>query len=304
MMWFLEIHEAQGNLSARYTYAPGYIDAVAVQERDLNADGDFGDDDEVVYYHTNTLFSVYALTDATENVVERYRYDAYGAATVLDSDWSADADGISDVASLGRFVSRDAAGYEAWFDLYCYVVDRPTAAGDALGMSPHWGTGDFLWHYFHGQGEAVDLMQIGLFGLWRSDVSKYFKAPETYAFFQVVDRLSCEKPWIFWQGTFDFTTYPTASLEWSLTNVLNPLFSVGQSHIRAWIACTGKAVCECCKGEYVVTEYRASCNFMYVMDDWFRDPVDLGIELPGGTPYPITATWTEERQLVKEIPCD
>jgi len=33
MMWFLEIHEAQGNLSARYTYAPGYIDAVAVQER-------------------------------------------------------------------------------------------------------------------------------------------------------------------------------------------------------------------------------------------------------------------------------
>ena len=80
---------------ARYTYSPGYIDAVAVQERDLNADDDFGDAGEVVYYHSNTLFSVCALTDAGEAVVERCRYDAYGAATVLDADWSADGDGLS-----------------------------------------------------------------------------------------------------------------------------------------------------------------------------------------------------------------
>jgi len=102
----LEERDGDGDLVARFTYAPGYIDAVAVQERDLNADGDFGDANEVVYYHSNTLFSVYALTDGDESVVERYHYDAYGACTVLDSDWSADADSASDVNNSYLLIGR------------------------------------------------------------------------------------------------------------------------------------------------------------------------------------------------------
>ena len=74
------------------------------QERDLNSDDDFGDTNEVVYYHQNSLFTVYALSDGNESVIERYRYDAYGACTVLDADacppavWrgSDDADGLSE----------------------------------------------------------------------------------------------------------------------------------------------------------------------------------------------------------------
>ena len=93
------LEERDGNdaLVARFTYSPGYIDAVAVQERDLNSDTDFADTGEVVYYHANTLFSVYCLTDNSASVVERYRYDAYGGCTVLDADGSVDADGLSDV---------------------------------------------------------------------------------------------------------------------------------------------------------------------------------------------------------------
>ncbi|MFW6119164.1 MAG: hypothetical protein ACOC7S_02405, partial [Planctomycetota bacterium] len=102
----LEERDGSGDLEARYTYAPGYIDAVAVQERDLNGDGDFGDSGEVVYYHANTLYSVYALTDGSENVAERYRYSAYGQVTVLDADWSADADAASDAASPYRYTAR------------------------------------------------------------------------------------------------------------------------------------------------------------------------------------------------------
>lgn len=99
-----------------------FSDAVAVQERDLNSDDDFGDSKEVVYYHSNTLFSVYALSDANENVIERYRYDAAacpersrrGACTVLDADacppglgrGSADADGLSDVDNPYAFTGR------------------------------------------------------------------------------------------------------------------------------------------------------------------------------------------------------
>jgi len=144
---------------------PGYVDAVAVQERDLNADDDFGDDDEVVYYHSNTLFSIYAVSDGDENVVERYRYNAYGAATVLDADWSADADGLSDVdnsftftgrrpdvetalmqyryrdysSTLGRFLSRDPVGASPetreTVNTYCSLLCSPSNRQDPLGLS-------------------------------------------------------------------------------------------------------------------------------------------------------------------------
>jgi len=42
----LEERDGSGDLVVRYTYAPGYIDAVAMQERDLNSDDDFGDASE------------------------------------------------------------------------------------------------------------------------------------------------------------------------------------------------------------------------------------------------------------------
>lgn len=53
-------------------------DRVAVQERDLNADEDFGDNDEAVYCHSNTLFWVYAVTDADEDVVVRMTRVCFG----------------------------------------------------------------------------------------------------------------------------------------------------------------------------------------------------------------------------------
>jgi len=157
----LEERDGSGDLVARYTYAPTYIDDVAVQERDLNDDQDFGDANEVVYYHRNTLFSVYALTDGSETVVERYRYDAYGGCSVLDADGSADADGLSDVGNayaftgrrldlesdlmqyrhryysplLGRFIRRDPLGYWDGPTFYEYVRSAPTYWSDSLGLS-------------------------------------------------------------------------------------------------------------------------------------------------------------------------
>ena len=89
-----------GDLVARYTYSPGYIDSVAVQERDLNSDDDFSDEGEVADYHANwPICSVYALSDGSGAIVERYCYDAYGAGTVLDADGSVDADGVSDIGN-------------------------------------------------------------------------------------------------------------------------------------------------------------------------------------------------------------
>jgi RHS repeat-associated protein len=159
----LEERDTSGDLVARYTYAPGYIDDVVVQERDLNDDDDFGDSNEVVYYHQNTLFSVYALTDASETVAERYRYDAYGSCTVLEANGAPDADGISDIenpwaftgrrfdlesglvqfraryysALLGRFLARDPAATADNSDFYSYVGGRPTVLSDPAGLKGH-----------------------------------------------------------------------------------------------------------------------------------------------------------------------
>jgi len=156
----LEERDSDDALGARFTYSSDYIDAVAVQERDLNADSDFGDTNEVVYYHSNTLSSVYALSDSSGSVIERYKYDAYGACAVLDADGSVDSDGLSDVGNpylftggrldtetglmhyrnrcyapaLGRFASRDPVGYRQVYDLYAYASDLPTQTRDPMGL--------------------------------------------------------------------------------------------------------------------------------------------------------------------------
>ncbi len=42
-------------------------------------------------------YNVTSLFDNSGNVVERYVYDPYGRATVLDANWDTDADGTSDL---------------------------------------------------------------------------------------------------------------------------------------------------------------------------------------------------------------
>jgi len=54
------------------------------------------------YYHLNDLFSVYALTDSTGTVVERYFYDPYGQTHVLDGNGAPTTSTISSTATKKR----------------------------------------------------------------------------------------------------------------------------------------------------------------------------------------------------------
>jgi len=50
-------------------------DAPDSRRAHLKSDGDFGDANELLYYRINTFFTVYALSDGNESVIERYHYD-------------------------------------------------------------------------------------------------------------------------------------------------------------------------------------------------------------------------------------
>ncbi len=132
-------------LARRYVYG-SYIDeplALAMGE-------------ELFFYTANHLYSVAALTDRNGRVIERYRYDAYGARTVTDPGGTSRAasivgnqigftgryhdedSGLIDFRSrqydprLGRFIGRDQ-GYTDGMSLYAaYFVPNQT---DPFGLA-------------------------------------------------------------------------------------------------------------------------------------------------------------------------
>ena len=115
------------------------------------------------FQHHNTLFSVFAVTDETGNVLERYQYDPYGNQTVMDASFNVLTDSAIEQefsytgqrfdaeidlyyyknrfysSEQGRFISRDPVGYEADDpNLYAYIFSSPINKVDPLGLFA-WG---------------------------------------------------------------------------------------------------------------------------------------------------------------------
>jgi RHS repeat-associated protein len=144
------------------------VDAVAAR---------FTADDMHVYLH-DANYNVTALADPNGNIVERYSYTPYGGVVVLDPDFSADSDGLSDVgneylytgrrrdpvsglqlnrnrfyeAALGRWLSRDPIGYRGQYNLFEYVSGRPNNFVDPSGLGK-------CEQYFI---DCIDWAEIGL----------------------------------------------------------------------------------------------------------------------------------------------
>ena len=142
----------------QYIYHPNYVDAVAVRYWDEdNSANDVLETDH--YYLQDANFNVTAVTDNAGTVKERYSYTPYGEVTVLDPNFSADADNKSDIgneylytgrrvdpetylqlnrnrfyhAGLGRWVSRDYLEYVDGYNLYQYGGSRVVIALDPMG---------------------------------------------------------------------------------------------------------------------------------------------------------------------------
>jgi len=180
-------------------------------------------------------------------------------------------------------------------NLYEYIGSSPINFLDPLGLS--WTTQDFVDHYYGrgvigGEwlwpGDPVDLEDVGLLGTFRSApsvgaaVSSFKSMATTIAAFLI---LGVDCPDNVCAGI-------TKSISWSsktTTDVTAVIFAVGRSTFFRDGTCTVAVDCFC--GERRDEHYL--CTLSFYIRDWFRDPVHTGHELPGGTPYPIFASWTE-----------
>ena len=145
----VEERDGSGNTTMQFVYGTD-VDEVL----ELAAGG------QTYFYHENSLGSIAALTDGTGNVVERYRYGAYGEATILAPDGVTEL-GDSQVDNpyrftgrrydaetgiyyyrarfydpeRGRFLQRDPKGYEDGMGLYEYVGSNPVNFVDPQGTA-------------------------------------------------------------------------------------------------------------------------------------------------------------------------
>ena len=150
----LEERNALGQMQRQYVYGLG-IDKVLQMKTPSN---DY-------YYHSNSVGSVVAVSDKDGNVVERYRYDAYGNTTVLNGQGAEVASSSINNSyrytgrryddetgfyyyrtryyspERGRFIQRDSIGYADGMGVYAYAGNNPINWVDPFGTekSSAWG---------------------------------------------------------------------------------------------------------------------------------------------------------------------
>jgi RHS repeat-associated protein len=112
-----------------------------------------------LYVTQDANFNVTALVDTSGTVQERFTYEPYGNANILDQDWNGTSDaydwtyfhqcGAFDLdtviyafrnrdyhPSLGRWMERDLFGYAGGLNLYNYENNNPVGQTDPEGLLP------------------------------------------------------------------------------------------------------------------------------------------------------------------------
>jgi len=135
----IEDHDASGNVLARY-YHGAVVDELIARATPS----------ETVYYHQDALGSTTHLTDSTGNIVESYRYDAFGSPLSVSAvgnrflftgrEWLSELN-LYDYRhrlyspSLGRFLQTDPIRFMAGdIDLYRYCFNNPLGYYDPFGL--------------------------------------------------------------------------------------------------------------------------------------------------------------------------
>jgi RHS repeat-associated protein len=153
------LEERQGGaVQAQNVWSPVGTNTLVLRDQSSQHNGTL---DQRLYVQQDANGNVTALTDTGGNVLERYLYDAFGAVTVLNPDWSVRAGGTAyampylfqggryDAATgayhfgardllpaLARWLQPDPLGYSAGdANLYRFVGNNPLAYNDPQGLS-------------------------------------------------------------------------------------------------------------------------------------------------------------------------
>lgn len=179
----IEERDTADMLVKQYVYG-NYIDEPLVLDRNLDGDDSAtSSGDTRLFYHQNTLYSVFALTDVTGSIVEGNQYDAYGRQTVFapGSNGIVDFSGDDVVTvggtslqynpylftgrrldsesglyyyrhrymdpALGRFIVRDPLGTrkDKLGSTFSYAGSNPFKLVDPLGLKETWAEWTKRW---------------------------------------------------------------------------------------------------------------------------------------------------------------
>jgi RHS repeat-associated protein len=136
----------------RQVWSPVYVDELVLRERDTNTG--LSGLEERVYVVQDANHNVTALVSVSGTVLQRFVYDPFGQATVLDASWGASSDGYAwrYLHQGGRF---DAAVglYSFRFRDYDLVLGRWTVM-DPIGFA----AGDVNWYrsYYNSPSNFLD----------------------------------------------------------------------------------------------------------------------------------------------------
>jgi RHS repeat-associated protein len=187
--WQVLEERGGGETTVQYVWSPVYVDAMVLRDRDTDGDGTL---DERLWVVQDANYNVTALLDNAGNVVERYVYDPFGQATVLDAEWNVRADGSAydwlylhqggryDVTSglyhfrfrdysptLGRWTSLDPLSYAAGdVNLYRPLGNNPLNSLDPSGL-------DRIDYHDDGTGQTL-VWYVPERWFWRGDGPRQF----------------------------------------------------------------------------------------------------------------------------------
>jgi len=144
--------DGQNRVLVSYTRA-GNIGGLLARTEKANTPGNASATDQHYYYHYDGSGNVVQLTDAAQNTVADYAYDAYGNTTravgakasqpyrFSTKEWQS-ASGLYDYGfrfynpGLGRWLNRDPLREGGGLNVYAAFGNSPTNLGDSYGLSP------------------------------------------------------------------------------------------------------------------------------------------------------------------------
>jgi RHS repeat-associated protein len=255
-------------------------------------------EEELVYLHTDHLNTPRLATSPQGQVVWRWEGKAFGDTAPTGSRtvnlrfpgqyWDAESGLFYNWnryydPRTGRYLSSDPIGLAGGLNTYAYVFGNPLRWIDPLGL---FCTFDFAKHYYTGGGSTIDLGAVGLLGAFQNSASVQGAVGD---FKQKVSSTAKAKASSLCKNCDKGTKSTSFNLkDTAETNVTGEpcLFAVGGSTFFRNAGCGVTVNCD-------NRTFSFGCSLGFSIRDWFRDPIDLGIELPGGTPYRINAGWSE-----------